>query len=48
MDDLLAYMDAHGGRIQAHTRPNGGAQFLVTLPIEGTPPAPRRQGRTEE
>jgi two-component system sensor histidine kinase KdpD len=31
-------VDAHGGRIQAHSRPQGGAQFLVTLPIEGRPP----------
>lgn len=41
-------VEAHGGRIQAHTRPQGGAQFLVTLPIEGTPPTPRAHDRTEE
>lgn len=40
---------AHGGRIQAHSRPQGGAQFLVTLPIEGRPPAAARfRGETEE
>lgn len=39
---------AHGGRIQAHSRPQGGAQFLVTLPIEGRPPSGRRLGESEE
>lgn len=29
---------AHGGSIQAANRPEGGAIFHVTLPIEGTPP----------
>jgi two-component system sensor histidine kinase KdpD len=29
---------AHGGRIQAVTRPQGGAQFLLTLPL-GDPPS---------
>ncbi len=41
-------VEAHGGSIQAHTRPTGGAQFLVTLPIEGTPPVHRSHDRTEE
>jgi two-component system, OmpR family, sensor histidine kinase KdpD len=32
-------VQAHGGRIWAENRPNGGAVFRFTLPIEGTPPA---------
>jgi two-component system sensor histidine kinase KdpD len=34
---------AHGGRIQAVNRPQGGAQFLVALPL-GTPPAIPEEG----
>lgn len=42
-------VQAHGGRIQAHSRPQGGAQFIVTLPLEGQPPLRRDSGnRTEE
>jgi two-component system sensor histidine kinase KdpD len=29
---------AHGGTIAAVPRPGGGARFIVTLPVEGTPP----------
>ncbi|WP_306590597.1 sensor histidine kinase KdpD [Geothrix sp. 21YS21S-4] len=31
---------AHGGRIQAVNHPQGGAQFLVTLPVGTPPPVP--------
>jgi two-component system sensor histidine kinase KdpD len=30
---------AHGGRIWAENRPDGGAVFRFTLPLEGTPPS---------
>ena len=30
-----AVMDAHGGKIQASNRPQGGATFRVSLPLEG-------------
>jgi two-component system sensor histidine kinase KdpD len=41
-------VEAHGGRIQAHTRPQGGAQILVSLPIEGRPEEPRTREAIEE
>ena len=31
-------IQAHGGTIKAATRPRGGAQITITLPIEGAPP----------
>lgn len=31
-------VEAHGGAIRAANRPEGGAAFTFTLPIEGTPP----------
>ncbi len=33
-----AIVTAHGGRISAANRPQGGAAFRFTLPIEGSPP----------
>lgn len=33
-------VEAHGGTIRAGNRPEGGARFRFSLPIEGTPPAP--------
>jgi two-component system sensor histidine kinase KdpD len=36
-----AIVDAHGGRIRAENRQPCGAAFLFTLPIAGSPPAPR-------
>lgn len=34
-----AIVRAHGGRIEAFNRPEGGACLRFTLPIEGTPPS---------
>ncbi|BDU71486.1 two-component sensor histidine kinase [Mesoterricola silvestris] len=31
-------MDAHGGKIQASNRPQGGASFRISLPLEAKPP----------
>jgi len=33
-----AIVEAHGGRIWAQNRPDGGAAFRFFLPIDGTPP----------
>jgi len=35
--------EAHGGRIEAANRPEGGAVFTVWLPLEGEPPAVERE-----
>jgi len=35
-----AIVGAHGGRIQVGNRPQGGAQFVVSLPYAEEPPAP--------
>ncbi len=36
-------VEAHGGRIEAANRPEGGARFTVWLPLEGEPPAIERE-----
>ena len=33
-----AIVEAHGGRIWAQNRPDGGAVFRFSLPVDGTPP----------
>jgi two-component system sensor histidine kinase KdpD len=33
-----AIIEAHGGRIWAENRPDGGVAFRFTLPVQGTPP----------
>jgi two-component system sensor histidine kinase KdpD len=39
-------IQAHGGTIKAASRPQGGAQITLTLPLEGTPPELSPDGPT--
>ena len=36
-------INAHGGKIWAENRPDGGSVFRFTLPAAGLPPAPKRE-----
>jgi two-component system sensor histidine kinase KdpD len=40
-------INAHGGRIWAENRPEGGAVIRFTLPAAGLPPAPREETKDE-
>jgi len=35
-----AILLAHGGRIRVEDRPGGGSRFILSLPLEGSPPQP--------
>ncbi len=39
---------AHGGTLQVHNHPQGGAQFVVSLPYQGAPPADLAEEWTRE
>ena len=41
-------VQAHGGRIQVSNRPEGGAQFQVTLPFQEDPPATLTEEASDE
>jgi two-component system sensor histidine kinase KdpD len=34
-------LEVHGGKIEAGNRPEGGAEFILTLPCQETPPKVR-------
>jgi len=40
-------VEAHGGTIRAANRPGGGAAFIFTLPVGGTPPAVEYDGQDQ-
>jgi len=42
-----AMVEAQGGRIWAERRPEGGARFSFSLPIEGEPPLIEREGKMQ-
>lgn len=36
---VKGFVEAHGGRVSAQNRPQGGAEFTITLPVEPAPQA---------
>ena len=36
-------VEAHGGRISAENRSNGGARFTIRLPLQGAPNLPQQE-----